>query len=156
MSRSLQGIGQLLVTCTVSHHFPAMRTISPGWAFLSAQWIASFRSGIIWNVSHSVRAIHFFTISVIRWEDSVYVSSSVRTTISASSWTTAPIFGRFVVSRSPVAQKTIIIFLWVQSSEFKVQSWGLLLSVPSFCILHFAFCTWSVSRTLLRLVSVWA
>ena len=68
---SLQGIGHLFVTCTVSHHFPAMRTISHFSAFLRAQEIASLLSGIIWNVSPVSRGIHFFTISMIRPEGSV-------------------------------------------------------------------------------------
>jgi hypothetical protein len=45
--RSLHGMAHLLVICTVSHHFPAMRTISHFSARLRAQCIASFLSGII-------------------------------------------------------------------------------------------------------------
>lgn len=109
--RSFHGMDHFCVTWTVSAHFPAARRVSHGCSMRRAVRIASSRSGTIQKFAHSRRSIPTDTSRMIARESSVYVSSSVRMMTSERRCAIRPIFGRFVLSRSPVAQKRVMIRL---------------------------------------------
>lgn len=107
--RSFHGIGPFCVTCIVSAHLPATRRTSPRESMRRAVRIASSLSGTIQKFSHSFRFIPSVTSRIIERESSVYVSSSESIITSESISTTRHIFGRFVLSRSPVAPNKVMI-----------------------------------------------